>query len=72
MALEHHDGSVEPGHVQAQVVRPDLLVGRVGENLTVVAQENTLAGTQIFFLDVLGLIFSLHCTLPGCPPCRGS
>lgn len=39
MALEHHDGPVEPGHVQAQVVRSDLLVGRVGENLTAGAQE---------------------------------
>ena len=33
MALQHHDGAVETGHVQAEVIRTDLLVGRVREHL---------------------------------------
>lgn len=33
VTLEHHDWPVEFGHVQTQVVRPDLFISRVGENL---------------------------------------
>lgn len=33
VTLEHDDRPVEAGHVQAEVVRPDLFVRRVGENL---------------------------------------
>lgn len=45
MALEHHDGSVQLGHVQAQVVCSDLFVGRVGENLQMRAHTHT----HVFF-----------------------
>lgn len=41
MALEHHDGSVQLGNVQTQVVRPDLLIGRVGENLQMAQTDST-------------------------------
>lgn len=33
VTLEHHDWPVQFGHVQTQVVRPDLFISRVGENL---------------------------------------
>lgn len=33
VTLEHDHGPVEAGHVQAEVVRPDFLVRRVGEDL---------------------------------------
>lgn len=41
MALEHHDRSVKLGHVQTQVVRPDLLIGCVGENLQIAQGDYT-------------------------------
>ena len=33
VTLEHHDRPVEFGHVQTQVICPDLLIGRVREDL---------------------------------------
>lgn len=33
VTLEHHDWAVQFGHVQTQVVRSDLFISRVGENL---------------------------------------
>lgn len=41
VALEHHDRPVESGHIQTQIIRPDLLIGRVGENLTATRREST-------------------------------
>lgn len=48
MALQHHDGSVQLGHVETQVIRPDLLIGRVREHLDVTQTEHRPQITSAF------------------------
>lgn len=46
VTLEHHDRPVQFGHVQTQVVRPDLFISRVGENLRMFQESETSPGER--------------------------